>query len=469
MRKIRCLGVILVLLASACGTRLSHEQIVADADRSVDRTMTSGGDGGIEGTDTSFGPLASGGSAGEVAGRSAGGSAQAGQSGSAGGGGGPSGGGGGGGGQTGGTVPKGAPINIGQVGPFSGILGATYIGFRTALQAWVANVNAGGGINGHPVKLFTADDGGDGSRGLAAMKDMVENQKVVAFVATGLINTGQQARPYVEEKRVPVVGGDVTDTFWHESPMLFPQLLFVNNAMYGVANAAMYGGKKKVALLNCAELAACSAILPHEEKGIRDQGGEVVYKAQISVAQPDFTANCLQAQRNGANSMIVAADVATIIRVANSCARQEYRPQQGLLSADDSMLGNPNLNGAQAISGSFPWFLTTGSPALEEYGETMKRYAPSAKPINTTAAGWTAAKLFEKAAAAAIGPGDTPTSDKILKALWTIDGETLGGLVPKITFVPNQPAVKGNCAYRAGIQDGKWVAVQGLRLVCGDA
>jgi len=54
-----------------------------------------------------------------------------------------------------------------------------------AARAWVASVNAAGGLAGcHPVKLVVGDDGDDPAKAKAIVKKMVEEDKVVAFVAT---------------------------------------------------------------------------------------------------------------------------------------------------------------------------------------------------------------------------------------------------------------------------------------------
>ena len=111
--------------------------------------------------------------------------------------------------------------------------------------------------------------------------------------------------------------------------------------------------------------------------------------------------------------------------------------------------------------------MTSGSPALPEYGDVMKRYAPSATLQPSTAQAWVSMKLFEKVATATIPAGQAPTTDALFRGLWTIQNETLGGLTSPLTFVTNQPAVKGDCSYVVAVQGGKWVAPDGLKLTCG--
>src|SRR5206468_7748556 len=77
-----------------------------------------------------------------------------------------------------------APIVFGTFGTGSGVIGRAVQPIITADKAWSADVNARGGLAGHPVKLIFGDDGGDPAAALAIAKRMVEQDKVVAFVGT---------------------------------------------------------------------------------------------------------------------------------------------------------------------------------------------------------------------------------------------------------------------------------------------
>ena len=155
--------------------------------------------------------------------------------------------------------------------------------------------------------------------------------------------------------------------------------------------------------------------------------------------------------------------------MASSCDRQGYHPGYAAAagSMDVNFPTNPAFQGLRGAVQEFPWFMTSGSPALQEYGDVMKRYAPSVPLQVSTAQAWTAMKLFEKVATAAIPAGATPSTDALLRALWGIHDETLGGLTPPFSFVANQPAAKGQCSFIVAIDKGRWTAPNGLQLTCG--
>jgi branched-chain amino acid transport system substrate-binding protein len=192
---------------------------------------------------------------------------------------------------------------------------------------------------------------------------------------------------------------------------------------------------------------------------------QVVYQARVSLAQPDFTAECLQARNNGAVAVAVMADVNTVIRVAQSCDRQSYHPRLLLTLGSDGLAEVPELDGSLITMRSFPWFLYSGSPALDEYGAAVRQYAPDREGESADFAtlGWVAGKLVE---AAGQGLPEPATGRDLLDGLWSLQGETLGGLVPPLTFVRDQPTQELFCAWQGTLTHGEWQAPQGVQPVC---
>src|SRR4029077_6819308 len=107
-----------------------------------------------------------------------------------------------------------APIAVGNVGTFSGPIGGTTASAATMAQIWAQWTNAHGGIAGHPVQVFAADDGADPSRSRSLVQDMVENKHVIAFVGSMPPLDADADVQYLEQKHVPVVGGDLTTSQW---------------------------------------------------------------------------------------------------------------------------------------------------------------------------------------------------------------------------------------------------------------
>lgn len=82
-------------------------------------------------------------------------------------------------------------INIGVIGAFSGALASSATPVRDGVLAWMKTVNAAGGLNGHPVKAFVADDKADPAASSQALRTLVETDHVIALVGVAAQGTEQ--------------------------------------------------------------------------------------------------------------------------------------------------------------------------------------------------------------------------------------------------------------------------------------
>src|SRR5581483_5744321 len=112
-----------------------------------------------------------------------------------------------------------APVVIGNVGDYSGIIGTLMKGGNVMAQVVARYVNDHGGLDGHPMQVVTGDAGGDPARALSIVRDMVENKGAVALMGNLWVFSGTGPRGYLEEHKIPVIGGDGTMRVWDQSPM----------------------------------------------------------------------------------------------------------------------------------------------------------------------------------------------------------------------------------------------------------
>jgi len=346
-------------------------------------------------------------------------------------------------------------------GAFTGIVGSAFAPAKDAYLAWVKTVNARGGIDGHPVKLLVSDNGSDASRTLANVKDFVENRGVIALVnLVPAAGADVAVARYAEKMHVAVVGGLSVDDVWNQSPVMFPAVTANAVGNYAYARAQADAGTKKVASVYCTENSICSDKEKAWADAAKSLGLQVVFRGQISLAQPDFTAQCLNARSAGAESVVVFADGASATRMAQSCSRQNYKPI--IVTVAPAANPIPEMDGAMGVVTAFPWVVTADSPALDEYRDALKKYGTTA-PAAYTTMGWTSGKLLEKALAHV---SDTPTRDDVFNGLWSLQNETLGGLTPPLTFTKNQPTPVNPCWYVVRVANGAWTAPNGMRPSC---
>ena len=114
------------------------------------------------------------------------------------------------------TKPKGTPIVIGVIGSFTGPQASSSRQAQTVAPAWEKWVNNHGGINGHPVKVVVADDGGDPAKAQAAEKTLVDQENVIAIVVSSDTKVSAFDDDAVSKKVALVSGSANSDRLVHE-------------------------------------------------------------------------------------------------------------------------------------------------------------------------------------------------------------------------------------------------------------
>jgi branched-chain amino acid transport system substrate-binding protein len=366
-----------------------------------------------------------------------------------------------------------SPIVIGSIGTMSGPAGDVIKRIYEGVQVWAAATNAKGGIQGHPIKHVVSDDGGDPARHKAELRRLVEQENVVALVGNPDALTGYAGVDYIRDKQVAYIGGDGGGDWFYNTPFHFPQgAVGVPLAEAEIRDVGLYGKqhkKTKFGTLTCTEVDICRVFDKIWNEKASSYGLKPLYRGRTSLVQPDFTAECLAAQREGVELLEVALDTNSIGRLAASCARQGFRPIYGFPAglAKDNQKADPNLEGARSTLPTFSW-LQNDSPAAGEFQEAMKRYGKALLPVTAGhTGGWTAGKLFEKGVVAG-GAAGKVTRATLLAGLYTIKNETLGGITSPLTFAAGQNAKRETCSSQIEIKDGNWRLIDGGKFACGN-
>jgi branched-chain amino acid transport system substrate-binding protein len=323
----------------------------------------------------------------------------------------------------------------------------------------VAATNAAGGVAGHPVRLVVADDGTDPARHRALVQDLVERRGVVAFVYNAAVFSGHASVSYLEQKRVPVVGGSGTEPWYTTSRMFFTQIIAgdvaIEATVASYARSAKAMGITRMGLITCSDgVQVCDDTARVAPGFIKRYGLDLAYEGKASLAQPDFTANCLAARNAGAQILYLALDANSYARFGKGCAGVDYHPRYGI--AQPVMLAelakDPNLQGSPGVSYTAPFFFAD-NPAIGRFQQVMARYAAKTPLTGSASLGWSAAELLG-AAARRLSP--TPTSADILEGLWSLNGEDLGGLTAPLHFNRDAPTVPPVCYWQVVVNDNTY-------------
>lgn len=353
-------------------------------------------------------------------------------------------------------------VVIGSVSTLSGPAGELLRGAVEGVQLWVRWINDRGGLRGHPVRYVVADDGGDSARHLALLQQLKERERVLAFVQNQEPFAGPSVNDWHRRNRIPVIGTEGAGNYPYDNPMYFPAVStgdeFAVSMAGGVAAVAVPEGRTAVALLVCVESEGCiNGERVWTGPRVKALGLNVVYKAKISLTQPDFTAQCLGARNAGAQTLVVYGDINTAGRVAAACRRQDYRPLIGLFSNQlvASTAANADLDGAVIAVQHFPW-MASDTPGRQEFQAAFARYLPKVAILPAHGLGWLNGKVFELAG---MNLPEPPTTDAILDGLWSIKDNDLGGLTYPLTFARDQNPPRRACWSSARLKNQQYSAV----------
>jgi branched-chain amino acid transport system substrate-binding protein len=432
-RGARIVVVLCLAVLAACGTRVT-EDARPTATSLVERTVAAG-----QGTDVADGESTSDTPLGGTTGGTTGSSTTGGTTGSS---------------TTGGTTTgrargpaSGPPIVLGAVGTKSGLIGsALENGFR-GLTVWEKWVNANGGVQGRPVKIIQVDDAADAGKHAAAVRKLIREDGVVAFIGNIAPFTLSAGLPLLEQSQIPAIGGDGGDGAWFKSPLAFPisgQTVARSRpaAKWAIENLP----QRRAALIYVSEAEAPSVLAHNFGDEWQRRGGQIVMDAGVSLVTPDFTGEVVQAKNSGADILFLLLEKAACNRFLDAAQRQGFAPIViAPACTTDNALSHKSITTDKLYSaGSVRTALYTidnPSPAQKEAQAAGKRFDPSLDLDGAFMFGWLAGKLFEEAMAQ---PGTQLTGPGIIAALHKLPTTTLGGLVSPQNWPPG-PHPEGRC------------------------
>lgn len=97
-------------------------------------------------------------------------------------------------------------IVIGQFAVISGPAAQLGLRMQLGMQTYFKAINAQGGVNGRTIRLVTRDDGYEPEKAVAAVKALINEDKVFALAGSVGTPTGLAALPILTEEQVPLVG-----------------------------------------------------------------------------------------------------------------------------------------------------------------------------------------------------------------------------------------------------------------------
>ncbi|WP_340381761.1 ABC transporter substrate-binding protein [Streptomyces sp. SS7] len=381
------------------------------------------------------------------------------------------------------TAARTAPVRVGVISSTtSPVGGAAFTGPRDGAMAYFDRINARGGIDGHRVEVRLCDDGGSGVGNNTCVHRLLDEDKVVALVATTSLDYA--GAPRVSHARVPDIGGQPIGPAYDTWPHLY--------GIYGSLaprdgtpgwDGELYGGTEVYRYFRREHGARTAAVVSYNqpasasyarlvERGLKAEGYRVVPE-QVDFALPDFRAAAADLKAQGADLVLDALDTHGNARLCEAMDQVGARVTakvtnvQNWTSTVPEDYGNsPACRNALWVTGSSRNFDDTSDPAVREFRDATKGLPTHSQ---WQLEGWAAARWFTEAARSCAARGITRACvDAFMDRSERFDA---GGLLLPVVFerLAAPPKTRRTCLSVARWRDGKgWITQGDMERTCFD-
>ena len=376
---------------------------------------------------------------------------------------------------------SGTPIRVGIItSATSPVGGDTFTGPRDGAQAYFDRLEARGGIDGHPVEVRLCDDGGSGVGNNACVHRLIDEDKVVALVATTALDYAGASR--VSHARVPDIGGQPIGPAYDTYPHLY--------GIYGSLapragtpgwGGQLYGGTEvyryfkrergaRTAAVVSYNQAASAAYARLVEQGLKAEGYKVVTE-QVDFALPNFRAVAADLKQQGADLVFDAIDThgnaqlcEAMDEVGAKVIAKVTNVQNWTSTVPEDYKNAPRCRNALWATGSSRDFDDTSRAAVRDFRDATKGLKTHSQ---WQLEGWAAAMWFTDAARACARTGVTRACvDGFMNRS---EDYTADGLLVPVSFerLAEPPKTRRTCLSVARWQDGKgWVPQGDMNRTC---
>jgi branched-chain amino acid transport system substrate-binding protein len=327
---------------------------------------------------------------------------------------------------------------LGMAGPLSGANRELGRGMNAGIEAALADVNAAGGVHGRRLRLVVVDDGYEPARTLAAMRQLVEQERVFAVIGNVGTPTAAVSIPYCMERQVLFFGALSGGDLLRKSPP--DRYVFTFRPSYAEETAAAVRwltGKRRVPPGRIAVFAQQDEFGDSGFRGaaeaLRARGVDPA--AVLRVGYRRNTADVANAVRVVGER---ARDVDAVVMVATYRAAAAF--VRGLRDArlrhlvTNVSAVDPNALAEELVAAGPHYadgvFVTqvvpppsARLPATARFREAMARHAPTERPGFVAMEGWSAAQVLVEGLRRAGRDLDT---DEVIRALEQVRDADLG-------------------------------------------
>lgn len=339
-----------------------------------------------------------------------------------------------------GGAKSGGQLSFTMIGVFQAP-GVDYRDAEAAVQAYVDQLNAAGGVNGKKIKVTVCDDQQDPNQATTCARNAVSDHALAVLEPTEASGFGTQILPILNAAKIPVIGNRPNTVADWTSPNSYPLDPGQAAAYAGVAVAFKNAGCTDVGSVQLpvpAGVAAANDV----KKAVENLGGggKFVKNVEVGMSEPSYASQVAQLVSAGAKC-IVPIILPTEEPKFLTAVRQSGTHL--LVGANTSAFNQQLLtslgSAANGIVLSGGGYLPTDTsvPAVKDMISAMAKYTPGTKATDTyaTTAWGTATLLFHSVLPKISG---TVTSAKIADVMDHASNLETGTLAP-YTFKSTPP------------------------------
>jgi ABC-type branched-subunit amino acid transport system substrate-binding protein len=282
-------------------------------------------------------------------------------------------------------------IKIGSTNPYSGPA-AAYATCGKAMVAYVAKVNAEGGVNGRKVNVISLDDAYSPPKTVEQVRKLVEQEEVLAMFGSLGSSQNLAVQKYLNARKVPQLFANSGATRWND-PGHFPW------TMGALPSYQTEGAVYARHVLATKPRARIAILFQNDEvgkdylKGFLDGLGDkaatmVVSQLSYETSDPTVESQVVASRASGADVFVSITTPKFAAQALRRVADLGWKPAQYLVNVSMSVkavLQPAGLDNAVGVvsaiyyrdPGDPRWH---GTPDYAEYAAFMKKYYPEGDP-----------------------------------------------------------------------------------------
>jgi branched-chain amino acid transport system substrate-binding protein len=371
-------------------------------------------------------------------------------------------------------LAAGAPINLMTIAPEP----SSGLDWNVGTEAYIARLNAAGGIDGHKIKFTQCVDGdfttqNQNETALCAQQ-AVSNHDLAVIGSDSMYD--DVVFPVLKANNIPDIGNFPQTSIDWTDPSSFPMLFTPAVQAAGLADELVKNeGCKTIAFLNSAGAASTKLADDAFAAAGKYDGATVAPAIDVPDTQSDFAPTVAIFNGEGVTCVgyelsLSARDLPAFLAAIKGGGKPiKINFTSTVVPASVLKAIGPSINGTHAIQGARQNAITSNTPTDPTPGEAQmfadfKKYEPSAMNEGGIAfAGWVAMYAFEQVMKKLIADKTPITGASIYKALsgMTIDS----GVYPAVDFadpgpIPSEP--------RIHVTQVNWCVVDNLKYAPSD-